>query len=197
MSEALGDVELQAQAFNAGPGGGGGDLQRGARRELHRSEPGDQRVLPVGGSGDPHRRRHDLGRSRAHRERGHHLARAAGGTDLATPQLGNTQDVALRAWLARAGIRDRPRGRRRRLDHAAGQRPGAGGVHRRRHRRGVGPRAVVDANGRGRRRSCARRRGGPVAGRPVRDDAPHRRDRVPGGASGRRARRCSPATSRR
>ena len=45
------------------------------------------------------------------------------GKTLATPQLGNTQDVALRAWLADAGLRDRRRRRRRRHHHPDRERP--------------------------------------------------------------------------
>ena len=47
------------------------------------------------------------------------------GARLATPQLGNTQDIALRHWLKQQGLsRDRGR-RRRRLDRAAAE-PGGG-----------------------------------------------------------------------
>ena len=45
------------------------------------------------------------------------------------PQLGNTQDVALRDLAEGEGPRDRPAGRRRRLDPAPGERPDARGVH--------------------------------------------------------------------
>ena len=47
------------------------------------------------------------------------------GKKIATPSLGNTQDVALRAWLKAAGPDHRHRRRRRRLGRAAGQRPDA------------------------------------------------------------------------
>ena len=44
------------------------------------------------------------------------------GKKIATPQLGNTQDVALRYWLKEKGLDHDQGGRRRRADHAAGQR---------------------------------------------------------------------------
>ena len=50
------------------------------------------------------------------------------GKKIATPQLGNTQDVALRAWLKEQRPERRPAGRRRRLGAAAGQRDRAAGV---------------------------------------------------------------------
>ena len=64
------------------------------------------------------------------------------GTKLATPQLGNTQDVALRAWLLEQGLDDRHRRRRRRVDPPAGERRHARRVQCRRHRRRLGARAV-------------------------------------------------------
>ena len=45
------------------------------------------------------------------------------GLKLATPSLGNTQDVALRAWLKDAGLRDRHQRRRRRVDHSRRRTP--------------------------------------------------------------------------
>ncbi len=43
------------------------------------------------------------------------------GKTLASPSLGNTQDVALRAWLADQGLRDGPRRWRRRLGGSTGE----------------------------------------------------------------------------
>ena len=86
------------------PRGHRGAVRRGARRHLHRPEPGDQRLRPVRRRGDPHRLRHHLGRCVPGRPRGHRRARRPRGTALATPQLGNTQDVALRAWLKEQGF---------------------------------------------------------------------------------------------
>ena len=45
------------------------------------------------------------------------------GKKIATPQLGNTQDVALRYWLKEKGLKTDHGGRRRRQDRPAGERP--------------------------------------------------------------------------
>ena len=76
----------------------------GHRRHLHRPEPGHQRLRPVRRRGRPHRLRHHLRRRRAGRDRRHHSRpRTWPASTLATPSLGNTQDVALRAWLKEQG----------------------------------------------------------------------------------------------
>ena len=72
------------------------------------------------------------------------------GKTLATPQLGNTQDVALRTWLTQAGP-DLPRAQRRQW---RGHHPPPGQRHHphllrgRHHRRCLGPRALGDPDGR-------------------------------------------------
>ena len=97
------------------------------------------------------------------------------GKKIATPQLGNTQDVALRAWLKEQGPGDRHRRRRRRLDRAPGERADARDVPGRHDRRRLGARAVGDPPDQRGRRQGPRRRARPVARGPVRDDPPHRR----------------------
>ena len=150
-------------------------------------EPGHQRLRPVRRRGGPHRVRHHLGRRLPRRaRRASTRPRTSTGTTLATPQLGNTQDVALRAWLKERGLRDRRRRRRRRVDPAAGQRRRAGRLHRRRHRRRLGARALGHPLHPGGRRPRARRRARPVARRRVRHHPPHRAHRVPRGAPRRR-----------
>ena len=110
------------------------------------------------------------------------------GKKIATPQLGNTQDVALRAYLKSQGLQRRHERRRRRLDHPAGQRRHAHAVRHRRHRRRVGARAVLHADAAGERRQGPRGREDAVAERAVRHHAPHRGDEVPRSAPRRRAR---------
>ena len=85
----------------------GGDrsaLRRGDRRDVHRPEPVDQLLHPVRRRIGAHRRRRHDRRRRARRPRGHRQPDDLEGTTLATPQLGNTQDVALRSWLADEGF---------------------------------------------------------------------------------------------
>ena len=89
------------------------------------------------------------------------------GKTLATPQLGNTQDVALRAWLKVEGPQDRQRpAAATSTINAAGERPDARHVQGRADRRRVGARAVGDAPRRRRaaaRCSSTRRTCGPTA----------------------------------
>ena len=127
------------------------------------------------------------------------------GTMLATPQLGNTQDVALRAWLADQGyttdlegggdVSITPQANGQALEaFIAGEIDGAWVPEPWATRMvGEGGGHVLVERG----RSLARRR--------VRDDASHRRDRVPRSASGRRQgpprrsrqRRSTPSTTTR
>ena len=73
------------------------------------------------------------------------------GTTLASPQLGNTQDVALRNWLAEEGWRRQHRRRRRRHRRAArDERRHPRPVQDRRPRRRLAARAVGVAPGRSR-----------------------------------------------
>ena len=64
------------------------------------------------------------------------------GKKIATPQLGNTQDIALRSWLKEQGPGDHPGGWRRRVDRAAGEQPDRRHVRDRGHRRCLGARAL-------------------------------------------------------
>ena len=108
------------------------------------------------------------------------------GKKIATPQLGNTQDVALRAWLKEKGWRPTTTGGGDVEIVTAGERRSA---------RDVPARARSTARGcpsRGRRASSQEGggkvlvdEGDAVAERPLRHDAPHRPDGVPRGAPGR------------
>ncbi len=74
------------------------------------------------------------------------------GTTLATPQLGNTQDVALRAWLADQGYETDLEGGGDVSVMPQANAPGARGVHRRRDRRrrgspSRGPTRMVEEGG--------------------------------------------------
>ena len=110
------------------------------------------------------------------------------GKKIATPQLGNTQDVALRAYLKSQGLNTDtsgggdvsiiPQANADTLTQFA-----AG-----RHRRRVGARAVLHPPPAGERRQGARRREDAVAERPVRHHAAHRGDEVPQRSPRRRAR---------
>ena len=123
------------------------------------AQPGDQRLGQVEGRGHQDRRRRGVRRRVLvvkPRSPGATTSRARRSP---RPQLGNTQDVALRSWLKEQGLDDRHRGRRRRLDHPAGQRPDPAGLRSRRDRRRLGARAVGHAAGPGGRRQDPRRRG--------------------------------------
>jgi NitT/TauT family transport system substrate-binding protein len=97
--KALGpNVTLELSTFNAGTDVITALFSGRPRRQLHRPQPGDQRLRQVRRRRPAHRRRHDVGRRLARRQRGHHR-RQLQGTTLSTPSLGNTQDVALRPWL--------------------------------------------------------------------------------------------------
>ena len=91
------------------------------------------------------------------------------------------------SMAARAGLRDGPRGRRGCVDHPAGERGRVECVRRGRDRRRLGPRAVVDAHGRGGRWARARQRGA-TCGPMVEFVTTHLivRNRVPRGSSRRR-----------
>lgn len=103
LSEALGDVELQAQAFNAGPDvveaifNGALDASyigpNPAINAFSQSEGQAIRIIAGTTSG---------GAALIVSEDITSPDQLAG-TTLATPQLGNTQDVALRAWLLEQG----------------------------------------------------------------------------------------------
>ena len=115
-------VTVTPTAFNAGPDAVTRAVRRLARHHLHRPEPDDQRLRPVQGRGGQGHRRRGLRRRRARREPGDHQRRPTSRARRSPrPQLGNTQDVALRYWLKQQGLSTRRRGRRRRVDHAAGQ----------------------------------------------------------------------------
>ena len=169
FAEALGDnVTLETRDLQRRHRGHRGAVLRAHRRHVHRPEPGHQRLRPVRRRGAAHRRRAPRPAAPPwSSETGHHDVRAdLEGTTLATPSLGNTQDVALRAWLADAGLRDRHR------PAAATSRsvPQANAdtlddLPARRHRRRLGPRALGHPPRDRGRRPGARRRGRPVARR--------------------------------
>ena len=81
------------------------------------------------------------------------------GVTLATPQLGNTQDVALRAWLKEQGYETDDAGGGDVSIQPQANGDALGGLHRRRHRRGLGARAVGHPLHPGGRRPRPRRRG--------------------------------------
>ena len=155
-------------------------LRRRARRVVHRPEPGDQRVRAVERRSDPDRLRCCVRRRVPRRQATRStVAEDLTGKTLATPQLGNTQDVALRAWLKEQGyetdtagggdVSVLPQDNSQTLDT----------VQERRHRRRMGARAVGDAPRQRGRRQGPRRRARPLAGRQVRHHASDRAHRVP------------------
>ena len=94
------------------------------------------------------------------------------GKTLATPSLGNTQDVALRAWLTDEGYETDETGGG---DVSIAPQENADTLDRlpgRRHRRRLGARALGHPPGQRGRRPRARRRGRPLARRPVRHHPP-------------------------
>ncbi len=109
------------------------------------------------------------------------------GKTVASPQLGNTQDVALRTWLKKQGLSTDTAGGGDVSIKPAGQRHDAHHLQVRRHRGRVGARAVGDAARHRGRRQDARRRGDALARGSVRHDAAHRDHEVPQGPPRRRA----------
>ena len=101
------------------------------------------------------------------------------GITLATPSLGNTQDVALRAWLEEQGFETDTSGGgdvsitpQENADTLAAFQAG-------RPRRCVGARAVGHSPRRGGRWPRARRRSRALAGRALRDHTSHRGEGIP------------------
>ena len=82
FAEALGsNVDLELSTFNAGTDVIDGAVRRRPRRQLHRPQPGDQRLRQVGGRRPAHRRRHDVGRRLPRRQPGHQQRRRPQGQD--------------------------------------------------------------------------------------------------------------------
>ena len=107
------------------------------------------------------------------------------GKTLATPQLGNTQDVALRTWLKSRASTRTPRAAATWPSCRRRTRPRSTRSSRR-HRRRLAARAVGDAADPGGRRQGARRRGDAVARGQVRHHPPDRRHQVPERSPGHR-----------
>ena len=199
FAEALGaNVDARDPDLQRRPRGHRGALRRRARRQLHRSQPGDQRLRQV-------ERRGACGSSPGSTSGGAVLVvqrrRSTtpddlAGKTLATPQLGNTQDVALRAWLEQ-GLDDRHRGRRRRLDRARRRTRHLERVQGRRDRRRLGARSPGPPG-------SSQEGGGkvlvdearPLARRRVRDDPPHRARPSSSRTTPTSSRSCSTVTSR-
>ena len=114
FAEELGsNVTIETKTFNAGPAVIEALFAGRDRRRLHRAEPGDQRLRPVGRRGAAHRRRRDERRRaarRAARRRTSTTPADLANKKIATPQLGNTQDVALRSWLGDNGLNAQEQG---------------------------------------------------------------------------------------
>ena len=155
--------------------------RRFAGRRLHRLRPGDQRLRQVQRRGRPADRRGDLRRRPARGQAGDHHPRAAQGQDVATPQKGNTQDIALKKWL-KAEQPDERHGPGRRHRSRTSTTRARSTVQARAGRRRLAARAVELAAGADAGAQGAGGREAPVAGRQVPD---HRADRphgVPAGA---------------
>ena len=111
FSQALGpNVTLQTSTFNAGPSAAEALLSDAIDATYIGPDPGHQRLRQV-----------EAGRSRSSPapppaapclvvKPGITSAADLKGKKLATPQLGNTQDVALRTWLKSQGLKTDPQG---------------------------------------------------------------------------------------
>ena len=104
FTKALGSAgTVKATAFSSGHRGDHGDPGRPARRRLRRAEPGHHRLAEV---------QQDIqiisgvatGGASIVVKKGITSAAQLKGKSLATPSLGNTQDVALRYWLKQHGV---------------------------------------------------------------------------------------------
>ena len=122
--------------------------------------PAINAVPEVERRGDPDRLRRDLGRRVPRRQaRDQRAPPTSRARSSPRPQLGNTQDVALRTWLKSKGLKTDTTGGGDVHDRPAGQRADARRVQGRRDRRRLGARAVGDPPRAGGRRQGPRRRG--------------------------------------
>ena len=98
------NVTLKTQFFNAGTDVVEAIFSEALDASYIGPESGHQRIRAVGRRGDPHHRRRGLWRRIPRRERCDHVRRRPEpARSSASPSLGNTQDVALRAWLSDQG----------------------------------------------------------------------------------------------
>jgi NitT/TauT family transport system substrate-binding protein len=108
FEERLGpDVELQWYIYNAGAVRDGGDLYERDRSHLRGAEPGAECLLQDEGRRGARDRRCGDWRGALVVQGDGRLSKPQDfrGKKIATPQLGNTQDVAARAWLKKQGYR--------------------------------------------------------------------------------------------
>ena len=99
FQQELGSTKLTTQTFNAGPEEGGRAAGQLPGRRLHRLRPGHQRVREEQRRGRPAGRGLHLGRRAARRLPNITSPEQLKGKIVATPQAGNTQDIALKKWL--------------------------------------------------------------------------------------------------
>ena len=112
FADALGDVEVTTQVFNAGPAAIEA-LSAGAIDATYIGpNPSINTFIQSGGESARIIAGAATGGAALVVRDGIEAPADLAGTTLATPQLGNTQDVALRSWLAGRGLRDRHLGRR-------------------------------------------------------------------------------------
>ena len=196
FADALGDVEVTTQVFNAGPAAIEA-LSAGAIDATYIGpNPSINTFIQSGGESARIIAGAATGGAALVVRDGIDAPADLAGTTLATPQLGNTQDVALRSWLAGRGLRDRHLGRRRREHHADRERADAHAVPAGRPRRRVAAGAVGVAPDHRCGRARPRGRGRPVGGRRVPDDRAARARRLPRGAPRRRRGPARRVTSR-
>ena len=141
-----------------------GAHRRRDRRDLHRPEPVDQHLHPVGRRvGAHHRRRRDRWRGTRRRRR-HRQPRRSRGQDARDAAARQHAGCRAARLARRRGLQDRHLGRRRRQHHADRQRADADALPAGRHRRRVAARAVGLAPRRRRAApTCSRTR--PTSGR--------------------------------
>ena len=99
FQQELGSTKLTTQTFNAGPEEVVGAARRLPGRRIHRVGPGHQRLREEQRRGRPTGRRVDLRRCAARGLPDITTPDQLKGKIVATPQAGNTQDIALKKWL--------------------------------------------------------------------------------------------------
>ena len=104
------DVTLKTTVFSTRHRGDHRAARGPARRGLRGAQPGHQRLAEVQRHRHQDRFRGGLRRRVAGRQEGITSAAQLKGKSLATPSLGNTQDVALRYWLKQHGLTTTPTG---------------------------------------------------------------------------------------
>ena len=179
FADALGDVKVTTSGLQRRSRRDRGPHRRCDRRHLHRPQPLDQHLHPVGRRVGAHHRRRRHGWRGARRRRRDRQPGRPRGDDTRVAAAGQHAGCRAARLARRPGLHDRHVGRRRRQHHPDRERADPHALPAGRPRRRVAARAVGLAPHHRRRRPRPSGRGRAVAGRRVPDDGPARAGRVP------------------